>query len=457
MKSAHISLAGIAMVAAAALASPYPNVVVHTNEARVEFPQSITFQLELSSEVTIRSVELEFRTDAMTCGQSVSKAIPENFVPTSEVDVEWEWNLRRAGVLPPGTVIWWRWVLEDANGDITELDEQSVVFEDPNFTWQHIEDGNLVLFWYSGSKDFAQRLLDAGRQGVDQLELMTGVQVERPVQIYIYDSPESMQAATLFSPEWGGGLAFPRHSKVIIGISPSELSWGIGAVKHELSHVLIGYYTFSCVNSTPIWVDEGLAMYSEGELDPYSQDLLQSAIDQDNLLSTRELGQIFSESPDLARLAYAESYSLVSFLLEDFGSDAMLNVLTKFKQGASVDRALESVYGFDRDGLDAAWRAWVGAQVHEMSAGEMAEATVTIVPTLAPITGPVLLTTTPSVPEEAKPTPTAPEATATLSYSSPATSGSGSGSPGLAWILIPAGIIVVGIILFAYTRSRASK
>jgi hypothetical protein len=457
MKTARVRLAGIALVAAAALTSPTQNVVVHTNEARVDFPQSITFRLKLSSNLTIRSVALEFGTDAMTCGNSVSKAIPEDFVPTAEVDVEWEWNLRRAGVVPPGTVVWWRWVLEDENGDITELDEQNILFSDTNFNWRHVADGNLTLFWYSGSEDFARRLLEAGRQAVDQLELMTGVQLERPVQIYIYDSPDSMQAATLFSPEWGGGRAFPRHSKVIIGISPDDLSWGIGAVKHELSHVLIGYYTFSCVNSTPIWVDEGLAMYSEGELDPYSQDLLQSAIDQDSLLSTRELGEIFSGDPDLARLAYAQSYSLVSFLLEDFGSDAMLDLLTKFKQGVSEDKALQAVYGFDRDGLDAAWRAWVGAKAHDVSAQETVEPTATIVPTLAPITGPVLLTATPSVHEEATPTPTAREATETPGYSSPAASGSRSGSPGLTWILIPVGIVVAGIILFAFTRSRTRE
>ena len=36
---------------------------------------------------------------------------------------------------------------------------------------------------------------------------------------------------------------------------------------HELTHILVGQFTFSCIGTLPGWIEEGLAMFSEGELD----------------------------------------------------------------------------------------------------------------------------------------------------------------------------------------------
>jgi len=60
---------------------------------------------------------------------------------------------------------------------------------------------------------------------------------------------------------------------------------------------------------------------------------------------------------DKARLSYAESYSLVEYLLDNYGQDKMLNLLNILKQGSTYDEALIEVYGFDINGLDASWRA----------------------------------------------------------------------------------------------------
>jgi hypothetical protein len=47
----------------------------------------------------------------------------------------------------------------------------------------------------------------------------------------------------------------------------------------------------------------------------------------------------------------------VEYLLDDYGQDKMLDLLTLLKQGSTYDEALTEVYGFDIDGLDAHWRA----------------------------------------------------------------------------------------------------
>jgi len=368
--------------------APQNVITVQENSADINYPETITFQLQASSSTKIISVHLEFGTDALACGESVSRAIPDDYEPDTEITVEWVWNLRRSGSVPPGTEIWWRWVLENEGGEKIETPVQRLIYLDDIFAWRTRASEHLSLFWYEGSQQFAASLLEAGEVALARLDQMTGVIVEKQVKIYIYTSSEDMQEATLFAPGWSGGRAFPRNSAVIIGVAPSNLAWGMDTMAHELTHVVIGHYTFSCVDSTPGWISEGLAMVAEGDLEPYYQDILQDAVDADTLFSVREVGQIFSADPDLASLSYAESFSLVTYLLETHGDEPILQLLDRFKQGESEDRALEEVYGFDRDGLEMLWRVWLGAAPMQEPPEQGPTPTATLFPTLAPIVGP---------------------------------------------------------------------
>jgi acyl-CoA-binding protein len=120
--------------------------------------------------------------------------------------------------------------------------------------------------------------------------------------------------------------------------------------------------TLNPYNDLPNWLDEGLAVYAEGLPSPAYTSQLQRAIAEDSLISVRSLSSPFSAYTDEASLSYAESYSLVEFLIHEYGQAKMLKLLNTFKQGSSYDEALEKVFGFDADGLYTAWRYYVGAQ-----------------------------------------------------------------------------------------------
>ena len=98
----------------------------------------------------------------------------------------------------------------------------------------------------------------------------------------------------IFPQEWTGGAAFTEFGIIAIGISPGQLDWGKGALVHELTHLVVHQATFSPYGALPIWLDEGLAMYNEGELAPPFQSALQQAISEDKLISVRSLCSPFS-------------------------------------------------------------------------------------------------------------------------------------------------------------------
>jgi len=132
------------------------------------------------------------------------------------------------------------------------------------------------------------------------------------------------------------------------------MDWGKSAEAHELTHVLVGQLSFSCLSDMPPWLDEGLATWGEGGPDKDQQQLFNDALKNNTLLPVRSLSGSFAEDPTKANADYAQSYSLVKYLIKQGGQDKMLTLLRALRDGSTVDEALQQVYGFDIEGFEVA-------------------------------------------------------------------------------------------------------
>src|SRR5688500_8855081 len=254
--------------------------------------------------------------------------------------------------------------------------------------WKSINNGVFLrLHWYEGDQTFALDLAKSAYKGLQFNETQSDLKAKAPIDIYIYADTKDLQDAILYEPSWTGGQAFPDHDIVILGISPSDLDWGRDAIVHELTHVLVGHLTFSCLGDVPTWLNEGLAVYSEGGLDPASERQLEDAIRDDTLLTVRSLSSGFSEVADKAYLSYSQSYSITKFLVETHRQEKMTSLLLSLRNGTTIDEALMDTYGFDVEGLDRAWREAIGAQPLSNSAQPTSQPTPTFVPTIVPVGG----------------------------------------------------------------------
>lgn len=381
---------------------------VTDNQPTLNFPDSLTFRATIESSAPITSVVLEYGTDQLTCGTVVAKAFPQ-FSTGATVNAEWTWEMRQSGSLPPGATLWWRWRYSDENGVENVSEKKTLTWLDSKHNWQTITSGPINIHWYSGGRAFAEDLLNAAETGLARLQTDAGLQPEKPIHLYIYANTDDMKDAILYEPSWTGGMAYSVHDIVIIGISQRDLEWGRRTIAHELTHVLVGHLTFSCLGDVPTWLNEGLAVYSEGELDSASQSQLNEAIRNDQLLTVRSLSGGFSEVPSRAYLSYSQSYSIVKYLIETYGQGRMDSLLLALRDGSTIDDSLMQVYGFDIDGLENAWRESIGAMPQAASAQPTAQPTPTFVPTYVPYAGsPMLVTPTPyAVPTSfsAQPTP----------------------------------------------------
>lgn len=354
---------------------PEAQLKVLSSAVEVEFPTALTFHVEAQGSGDITEIRLRYEVKKIGHAAVISEVSPE-FASASKVETSWKWDMRKSS-LPPGAEVEYSWLVKDGAGNRLETELTTISFDDDRYQWKTLKAENLSLFWYRGDEAFAQGLMDAALAALDKLAQDTGAQLQKPVKMYIYADSSDLRGALVFPREWTGGQAFVEHGIVAIGIGPDEMSWGRRSIAHELAHLVIYQITFNPYGGLPTWLDEGLAMYAEGALEPHFRSMLQEATSEDELFSVQSLGSSFPAHAEKALLAYAQSYSLVDFLISNYGRDKMLQLLKVFQQGSSYDGALLEVYGFDTGGLDDRWRASLG--LGPGSAGLPATATEPVV------------------------------------------------------------------------------
>lgn len=338
-------------------ASAADTLTVTNSSVKVNFPASITFSISAQSNTNITDIRLHYTVERMDFATIISEAVVD-FQPGNTVTAGWVWDMRRTGGLPPGTGVNYWWTAEDAAGKTVETLPERVVTKDNRYTWRSSQQGKVTLYWYKGDDSFAAQLMDAAQQALGRLSENSGAELESPVSLYVYADTNDLKGSMIFPQEWTGGVAFSEFGTIAIGIAPtsSDIAWGKRAIAHELTHLVIHQVILNPYNDLPVWLDEGLAMSSEGALENYFVSALTKAEQDDSFISVRSLASPFSAYSDVSILSYAESYQIVQYLINEFGRQKMHELLATFKRGSNYDEALESVYGFDMDALNTRWR-----------------------------------------------------------------------------------------------------
>ncbi|HMR66259.1 MAG TPA: peptidase MA family metallohydrolase [Anaerolineae bacterium] len=328
--------------------------------ADYDFRDFITFTLEVQSDAEIVDVDLLYR----VVGQLATSRNTAEFTPGQEIEASYTIDQADPGnYQPPGTELEYWWKVVDADGNELTTDRQQLLYLDDRYLWQTLENERLSLFWYNGDDSFGQALFDRANEALDTLEQDFGAVIENPIKIFIYGSQSDLLGAISASAqEWTGGQAFTEYGVVVIGIRPEQLEWGLGAMTHEMSHLVIHQVTDNPFAGLPRWLDEGIAVYNENqeELDDDFKPIFDRAVDLDELMTLRALSSPFPADPIEANLAYGQSGAVVKFMIDTYGPEAMAELLSIFSEGALYDEALEQAIGLNTDQLDNVFRQSLG-------------------------------------------------------------------------------------------------
>jgi hypothetical protein len=337
-------------------------IQVLSSEAQPHFAQNVVFQLDAQSSAQITEVTL-FYQEALQL--ATNRAYP-TFTPGDKVSAVYTWDLL-PGEVPVGTQVSFYWVIKDASGRELKTEPQTFQYNDTRFDWKNVTQGNVTLYYYGGNQSRAQSLLKSAVDALSHISDQIGVRPKYPVRIYVYASKSEMldalvsrsqsydQATTTL------GVLVSKDTVLLLGSAPGQSR----TLAHELTHLVVGQATDNPYQAPiPRWLDEGLAMYNEGQLPDYNQEALAEAIATNTLISVQSLSAYVGD-PNQVNLFYGEAYSVVSFLLKQYGKDKMVQLLGVFHKGSTQEDALKQVYGFGLQELDAKWRAYIGAPARE--------------------------------------------------------------------------------------------
>jgi len=343
-----------ALPARTVAAAPAPRLV--SRAAKVDFPSKITFTLTAESDgAEITEAHLFYRPVASEVSNlSIAQVTRGRRIELAHaVDMTTRY-------LPPGLDIEYYWSLTDADGQRTDTPLQTFLYQDGRFSWRTATSGRVTVYYYSGNDEFGQDLLDTAQRTIAKLGQRFGVTGDKPLHIVVYgNNRDFSNSLPPNSAEWIGGQAHPDLGLIVTGIQPgnSAMAETRRILPHEVSHLLLYQATENPYGRPPHWLDEGLAVYNQETADTSLKPLLDRAVSTGTLLPARALNSNFPLDPTQARLSYAESVSLVSYLLNKYGDAKLGELLRSYKDELSYDEGLMRVYGFDTDGLDREWKA----------------------------------------------------------------------------------------------------
>lgn len=330
-------------------------------------------QADLEAEVEIRSA-ITFRLDAPWTGPPPSRVsilfgLPHGAVTrrgraTFELDdgrltALHRWRPR--GTLLPGAEIEYQFEIRGADGP-AHTTTSTVVYIDPQLSWQTQSEGLVDMWWYAGGDGLATDAVSGIHRGLAALEEDFGLELQRRTRLVFYADGDRMRADMgRGTRPWVGGVAAARFNLIVL--YASEFEWGrstlAATIAHELTHIAIEHAIGEPPRAIPTWLHEGLATVVESAVaERFSyEDIVNAAFEADRLISLRGLTGSFPVQSGGALLAYAQSNSFVKFIIDRWGESAITEILDAYRQGASHERALRQVVGLGLNALEAEWLA----------------------------------------------------------------------------------------------------
>ncbi len=349
---AAASAVGLAPTAARAQIAP----TVTDGGVENRFPEGMVFRVSASSDSEIQQLRLRYN------------VLPDGTAAIGDADFqrgksvsgvfELAGNNPPRIYLPPGTVIQYHWEATDAEGDVGRSPPASIVYRDIRFDWKEASADGVTVNYYSGSGAQARSMLDVATKTIASMSDLLGTTVEFPVKVWIYDSVQDMKPALVKRSETfeesiiTAGVRVSSDTVLVLGNVEYD------TLRHELTHVVTAVAGESAFGFLPAWLDEGTAVYSQEDPGGYKT-ALDRAVARGNVLSVRAITS-YPGDPAKVELFYGESWSLVAFLNEQYGPERFAQLFAEIKKGKRIDAALQSVYGFDQDGLEDEWRDFMG-------------------------------------------------------------------------------------------------
>jgi len=225
-------------------------------------------------------------------------------------------------------------------------------------TWSSIESEHFVVL-FNGNTDAAHDIQRIAEDFYPKVTRDLGYLVGRKITIWFCESQKEFnRAASAPIQDWAIGYAYPLSARIVIRDPPAVENKRMNLshlVKHEITHVVFGLFIGQNLKYVPRWFNEGVAMYESGEWS-YSQDWIMLTGSLGNsLIPLYELAEDFPAQKSRAQMAYAQSCSIVTFMVDEYGIESLRECISLMAEGRGINEAMAAATGVDTFDLERRW------------------------------------------------------------------------------------------------------
>ncbi|MBX3069860.1 MAG: hypothetical protein KF883_05115 [Thermomicrobiales bacterium] len=352
---AVVLLPSLGLVSTVQSAQPSdPGITVLEQSYRSNFPTGLTMSLTGTTQEPVTQAAIRFRIGSNPTFFETST----RFAATTELDLDLDIPFQYLG-LPPGVEIEYEWRIRTASGQTVETSIQSAEWYDDRYDWQTWESEDVIVFAHGDDDALYEYTAEVAQQTVDTFQLMLDApERPEPIRIWLYNSGQELQG-TLFpnSRDWIGGASYAAFSLIAAVAPEGAENTMLRVVPHEVIHQILDDATRNPFAYLPAWFDEGMAGWGQPVGTENMDGLVQVALDEDRLPTIRAMIGEWGSDSESARISYAASFSVVSFIFDTMGEEAILRLTHAYRAGLSHDEALFTALGKTAEELDSAWRA----------------------------------------------------------------------------------------------------
>jgi hypothetical protein len=224
--------------------------------------------------------------------------------------------------------------------------------------WSIIESDHFVIR-YTQNLITARDIQNISENFFPQVTDEIGYSIGRKIDIWFCETRKEFER-TVNAPiqDWAAGCAYPLQARIVLLdpiLSEDRRIDLARIVEHEITHVIFGLYVKENLNKVPRWFNEGVAMYVSDDWGYSNYWTILTGTLGNNIIPLYDISEYFPQSAYQARLAYAESCSIIMFMVKRYGNDALKRCIHELAKGRPFDEALASATGVNIDWLEGRW------------------------------------------------------------------------------------------------------
>ena len=225
--------------------------------------------------------------------------------------------------------------------------------------WLELHSPHFIIRYQEAEHKMATFLMQRAEETREAVLRNIGHAPTSPTMIYLAPTREAFQEVQPrgHPPQWAVGTAYPVHNLIILRSPRSMKGERIDIeeiLQHEYAHLVLDRALQG--KTAPRWLDEGFTMIQSRGWSLSWTYVLSRGVLSNALIPLKELTDGFPLDQHQAQLAYAQSFSFVSFIKTEYGSEALPRLIKGIAHGLDAEEALRVSTGLGLKHLERRWK-----------------------------------------------------------------------------------------------------